>query len=426
MNFKNDLSIKMIAKVCFVFVLVLLFVGIMKGNLTYANLDNVYYYEDLHVGDFIPYGSTILTTVDYHGYCGNTYYNDGSSVEYTDGYLNYVYIAYKYTNLSYDKEFLLLNNSSHEVKTVYDFVSSYNPDFNDKYIGWVVYKIKAPYVYLEAVTDYSKINSTPSLDNAYTIDTSFVDSDGSLSKNSWYRITDINDYEINNNFWVKENDLFRFRNTGIYASGTSYALSFKFDAKAGDIISFDTRAGLGWRSSTDSYVIKLNGVTIPDPIGVDTSTPNVSQTNDLYVTTRLSVIDSGEQTLNFIYYNNGQVYEPNNYLLYTYGYVKNLFVMSLLNEGEQLDTSLVDDGDKIYYVSESDSGIILDQHLTYISPSSNEIVDDSSDDSNEFVQDEDKSVDNPITIDRIIFFFIVVFIGFISTYYVNKKYRFLK
>ena len=437
MNSKKNLSIKMIAKVCFVFVLVLLFVGIMKGNLTYANLDNVYYLEDLRVGDFIPYGSTILTTIDYHGYSGSYYIAENGEKKYSGGYINNAHLYYQnfMQGCNYDKEYLgscftidtIMNNSSYDLKTFSDVVHS-SSSAEDEYIGWVVYKTYSSTVYLEPVSDYSKINNTPSLDNSYMIDTYFVDSDESLIENSWYRVTEINDYNIDNDFWIKDNNLFRFRNTGIYDTNTSYVLSFKFDAEEGDIVSFDIRGGLGYlvRKSigVDEFIIEFNGNVVSDPLGIScnfysTDTASCHQKNDLYVTTRLSVTDSGEQTLTFTYINNGQVYDSSKISLYTYGYVKNLRVLSLLNEGKQLDTTLVKDGDVLYYMSVGDGIYILDQYLTYTSLSNEDV-------SNEVVDDEEDKVDNPITFDYICFFLIAIIICLTIAYFTNKKLKLLK
>lgn len=244
---KQNVHLKIIVEVCLVFCLLAFALLLLRSNFTYANSNQVYYLEDLKEGDYLPYGSVILTTEDYHGYSGAFYDYDG--VHYSEGYINYARVSY------YQDEFCFFNYSYLSCKGKYagdyiDIHSSYSiKEFSslfeeeDSYVGWVVKEVYGSTVSLLPVSDYSKINRTPALDNSYTIDTYFVNTESGLVANSWYLIRDIDAYEIEGeDFWTKEENVFHFRNTGTYPVGETYTLSFTFSAEAGNIVTFDTRS----------------------------------------------------------------------------------------------------------------------------------------------------------------------------------------
>lgn len=410
MSKQKNTNLRIFTGVFVLFGLFCLFLILFDGNFTYANESNVYYLEDLKVGDVLPYESIILTTEDYHGYSG--FYYDHEDKKYTAGYINYASIFYCVGSESCGHTFGFGGENDdigiHSTYTVRDYMSLFGTD-ND-YIGWIVKDVYSSSIYLEPVSDYSKINRTPALDNSYTIDTYFAFSDNSLVANYWFSVRDIADYKIEGeSFWIKDNNVFHFRNSGNYTKGDVYRLTFTFSAMEGEVVTFDTRSWLGYHDSKDTFEIAFNGESLSLPTGRHCSYGSCEQSADLYETVYLPIEESGEQTLSFTYSVIGDVVQSANYGTYTYGYVRGVSVLSFVNEGKMLDTSLVNEGGMLYYMSIGENGYTLGERLVYT-------------DKKEVEEEQTPVIENPTTVDCILF----VCCAFLLSVFILKRVDFKK
>lgn len=165
----------------------------------------------------------------------------------------------------------------------------------------------------------------------------------------------------------------------------------------------------------DTFGVQFNGADLSLPTGRDCRYNHCYQSADLYETVYLPVEESGEQTLTFTYTVTGDAVQKTNNGTYTYGYVRGVSVLSYLNEGKQLDTSLVKEGDKLYYMSIGDEQYVLGERLVYTAISATEETEEKPD-----------VVENPITMDAIFLFCLVVFMILLFFRYITAKMKFMR
>lgn len=428
--------------------LLIMLVLLVKSNITYGiSTSDTYNFEDLKVGDFIPFDSTIQVNEDYivknMVFSGTVY-----------SYSNKVNLFVLFSKDSFKSCYYSIvcnsaivsetigSNEKYQLKNITDYVSYFD---DAGYVGYEVIGVKDSSVYLIPVTDYAKINETPSVNNNYVIDTYFNDTDSEDVINAWYKIKNITEYETNDDiFWQHEDGTLHFLYKGGKNVGDTVTLTYTFEANVGDVVKFKTRSwsGASWYVNSDlayddpydTYTIAYNGEVIDYPTGFRTYNlksyedvaKSVAQDSSLYEEVSLLVTESGMQTLTLTYVVNGNTvtsdlltHEKIETYAYNYGYIKDLKVISLINEGSVLDTSKVQDGDEIYYESVDLSGRrVLGETLTYLSSLSEE---------NDNETENKEVVKNPNTLDinvvlLVMFGFIVGLVLLIS----YKKFTWLK
>jgi len=391
---------------------------LIRANITYSNEENVYIFEDLKVGDYIPVGATIQVGEDFYKnyfinsgmYVANSYGNSAKVVYSLNSDLLFKsqrWTSLTWTSLKKGECETISSNNAIQTESIENIYSSLNYDSEgvdfDSYIGWIVNEVFDNYVVLVPTTDYSRINSTPSLENEYVIDTTLLNTEDSEVENKWYLFENITNYEVSDsNFWQNDAGVIHFLYKGDGEVGDTYTLTYTFEAEAGDIITFDTRSWSGatfygeksseYSESYDTYEIKFNGNTLSYPTGYkltyyeEESEKFVSayQENALYEKVNIEVTESGTQILSFTYTINDKtvvsdVVETDiargsrisgitSRYSYNYAYVKGIKLLTPINEGKQLDTSKLNDGDEILYRSTSNTtDYTLEERITYTS-----------------------------------------------------------
>lgn len=424
------------------FCLVFLLVYVMNGNLTFATDSNSYYASELKVGDIIPVNSSIMSDVKYY-YISNpdnvgfvlsflpsesdtvnydaseNYYSINSKqitgcFNYNDKKLYYengkdsaycvsTYGAnYFYSSFSYWEIFIYYGASVYGAD-ITTFHADYGDDFvvpsyselyetddsfdADSVEYWVVAKINTPYVFLKPADKTNYFDSVPSVDNNY--ESCFVCEDASTPKYYWYKYSEINDYNITNatngnkNFeWQIENGFYSVKLDTVNSDYSDSTLSFTFDAKKDDVL---------------VYSSIYNSIGISADLGEVNLFNNVSSYSygKYFFSDNNHVIENdGSYNLDFT------VFYPYSYSSFSNVNVslKKPFLLTLLNEGNTLDQSLVNDGDTLYYESVCDNGYKMGSVLTYKEPSTEEEEEIKNEDNSDTTEnDSDTTENNPNT-----------------------------
>lgn len=394
-----------------IIVILLAIILVSITNKTYSvESENVIYVEDLKVGDFVPYGTILKIGENYHCY---------SSV---NGYLcNGVYFLFFDTTLENKYSY-----QSPYTQGEYS-IGSYSDYFGEdaEVVGWVYNGFLQQYghsyysVSFIPVSSYSSISEEPVNNNDYAMCVECASNEEPTY--SWYYIKNVNQYSIysydnvlienvdNNNLFFREG-LVRSTNTD------DLIVSYNIDASKGDVLEFETRGGYNYYRDVYGDVTVFELINFGDYI----------YESSLYVDNSIE-LDEDLDVLSFK-------------LIGNYGYIRNLKVLTYINEGNQLDLAKVSDGDIVYSYATCGDGyqIVSNPVIVDVASKNEDDVDDSSNNNddenttddtttndNEDVTD-DKTEKNPNTIDFVVIV-IMLFIGsFIIFLIVKNKYKWQK
>ncbi|MGN1372348.1 MAG: hypothetical protein ACI4XM_08770 [Candidatus Coprovivens sp.] len=308
-------SKKIIVTSLIVFLLSVFLVSII--NKTYSvESQNVVYVEDLKVGDFVPFGTKLIIRDNYHCY---------SSAEH--GLLcNNVYLIFFDNTLDVKySHFVSGVKEEYLVGSYYDYFAE-----ESDVVGWVFNGFSFntfDSLSFIPVSSYSDISKKPEISNDYLISAECV-STNNISY-SWYFVKNINDYSIYSydNTLIKninDNNLFFEEELSSEDETDDLIISYDIDASKGDIIDFESRGGFKYCNLDE----RCRG-SVFDLIDFDKSIYESS----LYIDNSI-VLDKDLDVLSFR-------------LVGSYGYIRNLKVLTFINEGNQLDLSKVSKGDVV-------------------------------------------------------------------------------
>lgn len=295
------------------FIVLLSFILVSITNRTYSiDSQNVIYVEDLKVGDFVPFGTKLIISDNYHCYSG---LSDGKNCDYVsflffDKTLD---VKYSYRVDSVSKEYL--------ARSYYDYFAE-DTDF----IGWIFdgfgSNVELSFI---PVSSYSSIIEEPEVDNNFLISADCISTNKTTY--SWYFVKNINDYSVYSfdNKLIKNvngNNLFFEEGLDSNIDSDDLIVSYDVDVSKGDIIEFETRGGTRYCNLVEKCREKVF-----DLIEHDISIYESSLYNDNSIT-----FNKDLDVLSFR-------------LTGEYGYIRNMKVLTLINEGNQLDLSKVGKGD---------------------------------------------------------------------------------
>ncbi len=359
---------KMIYNTLIVFGLMILAMIVVQFNYVFADSENVFYIADLKNGDIIPFDAILYTGQDYHFYSRNTGYLPSMSLAYADNGSGYRYMT-------------LQNNSRYQVLTAKDVYKDYLNDYDiDEFVAWEV-DVDENKITLYPVRKVDMDFTMPSKDNEYLIDTEFYEDRGSVSDYSWYKYIDIKNPKMSSKIQWKKNDIEEYYviDEGIYENGDTAVLTFTFDAKKGDKVIFDARVWTGYNIKyVNDFEVMFNGQPVEVPYGRECyNNWSCIQDYSLYETHILKVKSTGKQTLTFTYkvdkFNKESIKSMTNYWgsesdqEKLYAYVKNVRLLTPLNEGEKLNTNYLDNNDDVIYIATyDDRDIIVSKPIKYL------------------------------------------------------------
>lgn len=366
---KSNIRVLVGVFVCVVF----LFLFMYLKSYTYANEENVYYFDDLKIGDYIPYNSYVVLSKDYH-FC--------SGMDLT----SYVRVSYLPMNgISYQAVYETYT-SSFSVSN-YETVFGENEDGSAFMTGWMVASVvsskdsRDSVVYLKPVNVYSEITTVPSSVNEYSVSASCFDQSNAIY--SWYRANSINKYSSQSSDGMEvpiniNGNVIKIGGFSDKKIGYTATVSFTFEANKGDILSFDTRGAFNMYYD---YAPTNRGMIDLITIQIDGKEESLYPTN-LFTNHSYTLSSSGEHTLTIVlnkryegsYTNDSGSYYPQDLFLY----IKDLKVMTLVNQGDRLDTKKINNGDTLYYMSTCDDGYVMGKSMLYTNAASNQIEDNKN------------------------------------------------
>ena len=324
---------KIIISTISIFIMILSLIAISNTELIFAKEDNVYYLDELQIGQFIPNGTTLVGV--------HKYYTSGRSE-------NYAILSFSGNNV------ILEGNNTHIVKE-YEYYAS---GISEKYNGWIVDGF-------DVGDDANKIYLSPSNKTTelkmeeYEIIDACDDNDNKTT--SWYKSKEITDVVIettDKSYWnIDENSYgIAFEYGKTIPTDFTAKISFKFSAKKGDYLSINYK-----QATTETY--RLNKVNGDDYIEVEKKTLDHSNFKQFqYVgNMKIEIKESGEyefiiDELSFIKYN-----WPDT----AYFYLKNPQVISIINNGNKLDETNLDSNEELYYECKCSNGYIYKDTINY-------------------------------------------------------------
>lgn len=439
---------KLILGMMLIFSLTFLLVYLVRWNVTFADEDDIIYADELNVGDFLPYGATISNNMIYYessggyindlyvyyipdeddavnfrtdinydaifddpvGICSNCRYNYvcgssvfienefssnteckekyGSSFRFNEGYLNSWVASYlnKYGARTYG------DSSSFNILKYSDIFGDYSKEF----VGWEVAQMSGSAISLKPVlTDVSK----KPVDYEITGDCS----DGSSPSYYWYKYQDIDNYLIDgvySNTTVGTN--WNISDDGVFFiefdkwEGSYFSSTLTFDFESGDDKYF-------------SYDFKYDCVTCSAFLD-NTEVDAFSEVKNLFYNKKIYKIDtSGKHVFSFKV--NSDIWGFNLF-------VKNPMLLTLLNEDAVLDTSLVQDGDALYYQAVCENGYVLSGTTVFDAP---DVTEEEPEE--EKTEDIEQVPENPNTfVGNVVIIFTIAFVSFVLwRKFKNKK-----
>ena len=323
-----------------------LFLIISLTNIYISNAKNaeVFYFEDLEIGDYIPNGSTLLTKTSY-AVSGES--NDSINVYFYD---------------KSEKAFVLSKN--------YSVVVPNAENANGWYLVYIGFG--DPYFYPEKNEELLKKEiKEPNIDNRYKIE----GNDSIYNQYSFYKIenTEILDPIIDNKGqpigWKKDDKICGYElNSGVditLRNPNEPTMTYDIDIKRGQTVKFKLK-----NMFLSNYIkILLNDQEIALSSAETTSLLNNNCIyNDWYITVnddgKVDICDTkgritktdidginseGKLKLSFKIkplWEQKDIYKIKETY---YCYVKDFRVLTKINDGAELDSTKVNDGDKIYW-----------------------------------------------------------------------------
>ncbi len=296
---------------------------LVNQKVIFAEDSKVFYFDDLSVGDYIPNGSTIIVGQDYSDYSGF----DVRKV--TFGY--YAADGHRPSYLSDE----LGINSSYAVKS-YDALFG---ETNQNYSGWVVKYLGNYSVSLEPSIGGVVEVAKPSENNDYTLEL-----DGEVDEIKWYKYEDLENFstDSDNSLWTKDGDTWIFRNfdvsSGTLKTSTGYKEKVTFDIPASEKLYMGTKYSL-----CDYYMCDTFNGMIDDNTFV-TNTSDACGSSPYRV--QLFDFDDAENHILTFEYEQQQS-------IYTYFHLDAMTLTDLNQSEATLDTTDLQDGDKIFYMAKS-------------------------------------------------------------------------
>lgn len=369
-------------KKIFLFTIFVFTLGLLLQFKTYS-YEDVYYFDELKVGDFLPNGSTVISNVDYHE----------KSMHYSDVvYLRYYSYLGDLENLEYSgaqvlRDFPISTKSRDVVRTYQEIYETENFSF----AGWIVVGVKNNEVYLEPADEGADIITKPSDSNDYLLEATCID--GTDASHLWYKYEDITQYQIDKgaSAWQWNNGEISFRTFNTIRSGYTTKITFTFQANQDSVLYFESRAFANpldaeYHSTTaDQFKMVLDGTEVE----IDN--------HDFYRKNYYELLSDGEHTLEFVFTRGKSAF--------AYAYFKNLRILTYLGDGEKLDTTLLNNNDKIYY-----EALCADYKMSGETIVKKEVV--------EIPEPED---DNPNTFDGISIYLLVISISLLCLFVVRKR-----
>lgn len=379
------------------FFVIMIFVITIK-----VNAATIYRVDDLKEGVFIEDNSKIHMYEDYSNEYGN-YKNNVSIIFLPDvkdekNFDKYFVFKLKDEDFIYGtKNVLLKSNSSMEIGSYKEIFGVEIKNFN----GWIVKNIDAvgkedsdieivlePYYYDEE--DASKIN-------AYTI---CEDCIGSFGEYSWYKYTSLTDANLSKSFNTNkvlnyENNVWAFNSLENLNKEETY-ITFEFNANKGDIVSFDSKIGLGVDNHYFGNIYyELDGEQ------------HYLEQSVFYNNNRLKIKKSGKHSLKFVVKNGDKINKN------IYAYFKNLKVLTLINEDQSLAEGKLSGNEKIMYEGMTSHGVVVADTMNY--------------ERSEQYLNQLSEVENPETNSlKLIILIIGIIIGFVVLIYTFRKARLVK
>lgn len=315
-------------RVRFIVLLLLIFIfSYFLFNLKTYSYEDVYYYDDLKIGDFIPNNSTIIVDYDYH---------DASMF-----YRKYAYICYyssledednlDYRGLQSVKCYEVSINSKEKIsdyKTIYE-----NESF--VYDGWEVVAVKNNYIYLEPTSFKSSIEIIPTKDNEYTLKGNCKNEENALNK--WYIFKNVSAFtesELSDSVWDYENNLLLLSEFKNHDLGYTDEVKFTFEAEKGDILYFESKLYL------DDYYSYAENLQDNLTIYLDDESILLSE-SDFYKKNYYVIDNDGFHELKFVFEKNKSDF--------SYLHLKNLRTLSYIGDESKLNLDKVNNGDNVYY-----------------------------------------------------------------------------
>lgn len=331
---------RLIISILSIFIIMLGLIAISNTEVTFAQEDNVYYTDELNEGDFIPNGATIISIKTYYGSSGYTY--PLSLRLYTN-------VEDNNANVS-NQTISLTENSPYVIQTYQEYFT--NSISQKIYDGWEVIAADYNRIILSPAEKYAKVE-----EQDYNV--KITCNDDTIAVNNWYKVGKIN-VELTTNdqsIWEKEDGKYGYAYSALsLEEKLTSSIKFKFNAKENDILTFDVKES----NYHDRNIININNGTITSKI------LEKDEVSSGYIQQKYSIENDGEYEFTIENFhssfsqNNGKYYYNSEMF-----YIKDIQVLTPLNTGEQLDTSLVEDGDTIYYECGCSNGTMFRNTIEY-------------------------------------------------------------
>ena len=316
---------------------------------------SIYRVDDLKEGMFLSNDAKLRVGEDYVNYYGS-YKNEVVLIflpEYSDKENYDKYHSFKVDGEEFiygTKTFTLKSNSAFDIKSYEDVFGTKLKKAN----GWLVKNID---VYGEKDTDieivlepyYYDIEEANNI-NAYTICENCISVGGEYT---WYKYSNITESNLVGSSNILDimdysNGVWSFNSLEKLEKEEAY-ITFEFKASKGDILSFASKVGLGKDNKYlgDIYY-ELDGKK------------ELLFNSTFYNDNRIVIDKDGKHTIKFIVRNVDKQINKN-----VYFYIKNLKLLSIINETQFLNESMVSEKEKIMYEAVTAEGVLLNDQMVY-------------------------------------------------------------
>lgn len=404
---------------CFI-VIILSFGIVIFSNKTYMvnTFEGEYIYvEDLKVGDFIENGAVLYMSENHH-------FISGSKLS------NIAYLCFSksdFLECNWRDDSIVYFESDY---TVSSYADVFGEDVN--YDGWVFKGILYNH-YLVFVPSGEKtmITQVPNFGNDYEV-CGKCTVEGEVEYN-WFKEFNITNYSVSSNTDEKieldfSDNVFLLNRTS-FNEDNKIIITFEFEANKGDIISFETRgsSSFDYAASWGSpYNYEDNGL-LKEVYLNDESVMTLGDYH-LYKLSKIKVSKSGLQKLQFLL-DDSYFYSKAFGLTF---YIKDLKLLSFINNGDKLDYSNVKYNDRLSYSMICPDGYLINDSFVF---DKEVIIDDESDDlkeNDDNIKDDNLSGStndnekNPNTADVIVLVLSIMFVSFVIGFVIFKKIQFFK
>ena len=308
------------------------------SNLIIKASDGVYYYDELEINQFIPNNSIIVTNIDYHE--GSNFYTTNAKIHFLSDEENPERCKTNYCG----KTETIKEHTNYQVK---DYNSIFGTT-DKQYDGWKVYK----YSYYHDVVlvptnkeDSSDIEQEPAEDK-YEVTTRC--SDKTPAKTIWYKFTPVTDYEKLGNKWNIEENLYSIRAIEDQKNTWQNSLRFSYQGKQNDLLYYKMKYEMSYSYSNldyDNYDIITIKNDDDEFLDFDYYSSSFSNFRKFFT----EINDSNMHNLTFT------VNKESLYSRLALN-VKDIMILTEINEGNKLDTTTLNNNDNILYITECEDG----------------------------------------------------------------------